>query len=176
LAAPSNPIRDWCDQYAQRWVSVGFEPLADVPFRASVRPIFEDLHIARTAFSPGFTFRDKRLVQSGDDAFVLFISQCSLIEIQQHMGRDLRLGHGDTTVLDYAATGRVGSMLGMERIGIPVPRHELVARGARPENAVMQLLPPQLEGLQLLRSYWNVPALVIRRARSSAGTSLISSR
>jgi AraC-like DNA-binding protein len=41
----------------------------------------------------------------------------------------------------------------MERIGILVPRRELVARGARPENAVMQCLPRRLEGLQLLRCY-----------------------
>jgi AraC-like DNA-binding protein len=153
LAAQSDPIREWLEQPAQRWLNVGFEPLSNVPFRASVTPIFEDLRIARFANSPGFTFRDKKIVQDGDDAFAVFISQSSIIEIAQHLGRDLRLGYGDATVIHRGATGRIGSRLGIERIAIPIPRSELVTRGARPEDAVMRLLPRRSEGLQLLRGY-----------------------
>ena len=62
----ADPIREWREQYARRCLRVDFEPLADTPFHASVKPIFPELRIVRAALSPGFLFRDDDLLRDGD--------------------------------------------------------------------------------------------------------------
>ena len=68
-----DSIREWRERSA--WRRLDFKPPSDWPFRASVIPIFKDLHIARTAISPGLAFRDREMVRDGDDSFWLLISQ-----------------------------------------------------------------------------------------------------
>jgi AraC-like DNA-binding protein len=152
MAAQRNPIREWREQYARRWLNIDFEPLSDTPFRFSLKPIFEGLRVARVAFSPGFTFRDNELVKDGEDAFVVFISQSKSIDLTLR-GRALRLGYGDATLLSSDTTGRIGSHLGMERIAVMIPRTEFAACGIRPADTMMQRLPHRSEGLRLLRAY-----------------------
>jgi AraC-like DNA-binding protein len=152
MAGQRDPIREWREQFARKCLNIDFEPLSETRFRFSLKPIFEDLRVARVAFSPGFTFRDKDLVKDGEDTFVLFISQSRSIDVTLQ-GRTLRLGYGDATLFSADTTGRVGSHLGMVRTAVMIPRAEFAACGIRPANTMMQRLPQRSEGLRLLRAY-----------------------
>ncbi|NRP75670.1 HTH-type transcriptional activator RhaS [Ensifer psoraleae] len=152
MAAKRDPIHRWREEYARRWLSIDFTPLSDTPFRVSVEPIFDDLRIARTSFSPGITFRDKELVKDGDNAFSLLISPTRNLEIK-HRGRELRLGIGDATPLHVSDTGTVGSGEDFAFISVLIPCLELEDRVAHPDDAVMRRLPRNSEVLRLLRHY-----------------------
>lgn len=147
-----DSIGTWREQQARRHLNLDFEPLPDTPFHAEFAPILENLRIVRAVFSPGATLRDKALIKDGDDSFGLVISQASNLDIT-HQGRDLRLGHGDATLMHVCATGRVGSRQNFRYIGVMIPHLEFAARGARPAEAVMQRLPRGSEVLRLLRLY-----------------------
>src|SRR5206468_1684878 len=108
MAVQHDPIREWREQYARRWLSIDFEPLSDAPFRASVESIFDDLRVVRVVLSPGVTFRDEELVKDGQDAFGLMISESRSLDIT-HRGDDLRLGHGEATLMHVCAPGTVAS-------------------------------------------------------------------
>jgi AmiR/NasT family two-component response regulator len=63
MAMQRDPVREWREQYARCCLRVDFEPLPGTTFHASVKPIFPDLGIIRTASSPGFVFRDEDLLR-----------------------------------------------------------------------------------------------------------------
>src|SRR5215204_3884826 len=140
MAAKRDPIREWRECVARQMFNLDFEPMPDTRFRSSFVPIFDDLRIARSAFSPGFTFRDENLVKDGDDAFGLIISLSRNLDIT-HQGRDLRLPRGDATLMHVSGTGSVGSRQNFGYIGMMIPHSELEARGARPDDTVMRRLP-----------------------------------
>jgi len=165
MAAQRDPICEWREGFARHMFNLDFEPMPDTLFRSSFVPIFDALRIARSAFSPGFTFRDKDLVKDGDDAFGLVISGSRSLDIT-HQGRDLSLGLGDATLMHISATGSVGSRQNFGYIGMMIPHSEFEIRGARPDDTVMRRLPRRSEALQLLRSY--VRSLERRRLGASA--------
>jgi AraC-like DNA-binding protein len=150
MAVAFDSIREWRERSA--WRRVDFKPLSDWPFRASVIPIFENLHIARTAQSPGVAFRDREMVRDGDDSFWLLISQSTCLEIE-HLGRDLRLGRGDATVTHVCETGSFGSRRHFGYVGALLPSSQIAGRGVRLDGGLMQHLPRQSDALQLLRGY-----------------------
>jgi AraC-like DNA-binding protein len=152
MAANRDPIREWREGVARRWLNIDFLPLSDAPFRAFVKPIFEDPRIAHFGHSPGVTFRDEDLVKDGDNSFSLLISQSRNLDVM-HQGRDLRLGPGDATLLHVCRTGSVGSRQDIRYIALMIPPPELAARSAHLDDAVMQRLPRRTEALQLLRAY-----------------------
>jgi hypothetical protein len=43
MARQCDPILEWREQYARRYLKVDFEPLAGAIFHASVKPIFPEL-------------------------------------------------------------------------------------------------------------------------------------
>ena len=152
-----DPIREWREGYARRWLYIDYKPLSDAPFRASVEPIFDepifdDLRIARTTLSPGVTFRDEELVKDGENSFALLTS-CSKDLVITHHGRDLRLGRGDATLLHLCITGSVGSRQEFSYIPLIIPHAELEARVVHVSDAVMQRLPQRSEAMQLMRAY-----------------------
>jgi AraC-like DNA-binding protein len=149
VAARRDPIREWRDGFARGMHSIDFEPAPEVPFHASVVPI---LHGVRTRLSAGFTFRDDELVKDGGgDSFSLVLSRSKNLEVAQ-LGHEVRLGHGDATLLHVGETGHVGSNADFEFVVQMIPYAEVVARGACLDGAVAQRLPAQTEALQLLRS------------------------
>jgi AraC-like DNA-binding protein len=149
VAARRDPIREWRDGFARGMHSIDFEPAPEVPFHASVVPI---LHGVRTALSAGFTFRDEELVKDrGGDSFSLVLSRSKVLEVAQ-LGHEVRLGHGDATLLHVGETGHVGSNADFEFIVQMIPYAEVAARGACLDGAVARRLPAQTEALQLLRS------------------------
>jgi AraC-like DNA-binding protein len=152
MAAQRDPIRVWREEYARHCLHLDFEPSADGPFHASVKPIFEDLRVVRTTLSPGFVFRDEDLVKDGDDNFGFLISQSRELDTT-HQGREVRLGPGDATMMQASAPGSAGSRESFGFFEVMIPPAEWDARGARPGDAVMRRLPRRSEALQLLRGY-----------------------
>jgi AraC-like DNA-binding protein len=149
MASPRDPIREWRDGFARGMHSIDFRPAPEVPFHASVVRI---LHGVRTTLSAGFTFRDEELVKDrGGDAFSLVLSRSKSLEVAQ-LGHEVRLGHGDATLLHVGETGHVGSNEDFEFIVQMIPYAEVASRGACLDASVTRRLPAQTEALQLLRS------------------------
>jgi AraC-like DNA-binding protein len=166
-----DPLREWREEYARRWLGIDFSPLSDAPFRVSVQPIFEDLRSARTVLSPGTTFRDAALIKDGDDSFSLLIAQSKNICIT-HQGRDLQLDRGDATLLHVCATGSVGSGEEFAYMHVLIPYADLAPRIAGFGEAISQRVPRRSEALRLLRAYiraiekgcfWSEDHTIIRR-------------
>ena len=134
-------------------LGLDFKPLSDAPFKATVKPIFQDPRIVRAAFSPGITFRDAELIKMDpDSSFAVLIAQSGNIFVKHH-GRELQLGCGDATLLHSRASDDVGSPEQFSYMPVLIPHAELATRVARFDEAIARRLPGQSEVLQLLRGY-----------------------
>jgi AraC-like DNA-binding protein len=148
----SDPVREWRDQYARRYLRVDFEPLPGTSFHASVKPIFPELRIVRAALSPGFLFRDHDLIRDGDDRVGFVVAQSGQLTAR-HLGREIRLAPGDATLMLMGATGGVGWRESSVLFDMLIPPAEWEARGVRPEDGLMQRLRGKSEAMQLLLGY-----------------------
>jgi AraC-like DNA-binding protein len=147
-----DAIREWREQYARRRLKVDFEPLAGSAFHATVRPIFPELRIVRATLSPGFLFRDEDLLRDGDDRIGFVVAQSGELTAR-HLGREIRLSPGDATMMLMSATGGVGWRENSTLFDMLIPPAEWEARGARPEDGLMQCLCGKSDAMQLLRCY-----------------------
>ena len=145
-------IRRWRERYARCCIDVDFEPLSDATFHASVKPIFAERHIAKVTLSSGFVFRDEDLIRDGNDSIALIIAQSGNLT-SKHLGREIRLGFGDATMMLANATGGLCSHENFCYFDILIPPSEWEARGARPQDALMQHISRRSETMQLLRAY-----------------------
>jgi len=153
MAMQRDPVREWREQIARHLLGLDFKPLSDAPFKATVKPIFQDPRIVRAAFSPGITFRDAELIKKDpDSSFAVLIAQSANIFVKHH-GRELQLGCGDATLLHSRASGDVGSPEQFSYMPVLIPHAELATRVARFDEAIARRLPGQSEVLQLLRGY-----------------------
>jgi AraC-like DNA-binding protein len=152
MATQPDPIKEWREQYARPCLRVDFEPLPDSAFHASVKPIFPELRIVRAALSPGFFFRDEDLLRDGDDSIGFVVAQSQELTAR-HLGREIRLAPGDATMMLMSATGGVGWRDSSVLFDMLIPPAEWEARGARPENGLMQRLWGKSDAMQLLRGY-----------------------
>ena len=148
----AHSVREWREQYARPCLRLDFEPLPGPTFHASVKPIFPGLRIVRTALSPGFLFRDEDLLRDDDDRIGFVVAQSGELAAR-HLGREVVLGPGDATMMLMSATGGVGWRDSAVLIDILIPPAEWEARGARPENLLMQRLWGKSDAMQLLRCY-----------------------
>src|SRR6516225_6073797 len=130
MAVQSDPIREWRERYARSCLNVDFEPLADAPFHASLRPTFPELRLIRAELSPGFVFRDDELLRDGNDGLEIIVAQSPELNIT-HQGCDIRLGPGDATIMQASASGRVGSSDSFGFLEAVISSAEWEARGAR---------------------------------------------
>ena len=146
-----HPVQEWREQYARCCLNVDFEPLPGTTFHASVKPIFPELEIIRTASSPGFIFRDDDLLRDGNDSFELIIAQSQELNIA-HQGREIRLAPGDATIMQASATGRVGSRERFGFLEVLVSSAEWDTRACR-ADALMQHIGSNSSVLKLLRGY-----------------------
>ena len=147
-----DPVREWREQYARCCLAVDFEPSAGTTFGASVKPIFPELCTARAALSAGFLFRDDDLLRDGNNSLEVIVAQSPELNIT-HQGREIRLASGDATIMQASATGRVGSRESFGFVELVIPSAEREARGARPEDGLMQRLWGKSEAMRLLRHY-----------------------
>ena len=166
-----DPVREWREQYARRHLKVDFEPLPGTTFHASVRPILPELRIVRAALSPGFLFRDEDLLRDDDDRIGFVVAQSGELTAR-HLGREVRLAPGDATMMLMSATGGVGWRESSVLFDMLIPPTEWKARGARPEDGLMQRLWGKCEAMQLLRRY--IRSLERSGLRLSATTTRLS--
>jgi AraC-like DNA-binding protein len=152
MARQSNPILEWREQYARRCLKVDFEPLAGAIFHASVKLIFPELRIVRAALSPGFLFRDDDLIRDGDDRIGFVVAQSGQATAR-HLGREVRLAPGDATTMLMSATGGIGWRESSVLFDMLISPADWEARGARPEDGLMQRLWGKSEAVQLLCGY-----------------------
>jgi AraC-like DNA-binding protein len=152
MVVPRDPLREWRERFARRWLKIDFKPLSDAPFKASALEISDAPQIVRWTHSPGISFRDDELVKDGVDCFSLLISLSRNLEVT-HYGRELRLEQGDATLLDVRATGTIGSSQNFRLVSTLIPRKEFEARVAHAEDMVMQHLGRGSDILRLLGSY-----------------------
>jgi AraC-like DNA-binding protein len=152
MAMQPSPIREWREHYARRCLRVDFEPLADSTFHASVKPIFPELRIVRATLSPGFLFRDDDLLRDGDDRIGFVVAQSGELTAK-HLGREIRLGPGDATMMLMGATGGVGWRENSTLFDMLIPPAEWEARGTLLEDGLMQPLWGKSDAMQLLRRY-----------------------
>jgi AraC-like DNA-binding protein len=101
---------------------------------------------------PGFIFRDEDLIRDGDDGVSLVIAPSRKLNIL-HRGREVQLAPGEATIMQADAPGRCGSGEGIVVSEIMISPAEWVARGARPNDALMQHIRRNSDALELLRSY-----------------------
>ena len=147
-----DPIREWREQYARRYLRVDFEPLPGPTFHASVKPIFPDLRIVRAMLSPGFLFRDEDLLRDDDDRIGFVVAQSGELTAR-HLGREVLLAPGDATMMLMSATGGVGWRDSSVLFDMLIPPAEWEARGAQSEDVLMQRLWGNSDAMQLLRGY-----------------------
>ena len=152
MARQCDPILEWREQYARRYLKVDFEPLAGANFHASVKPIFPELRIVRAALSPGFLFRDHDLIRDGDDRIGFVVAQSGQLTAR-HLGREVRLAPGDATLMLMGATGGIGWRESAVLFDMLISPAEWEAHSARPEDGLMQRLWGKSEAMQLLRGY-----------------------
>jgi AraC-like DNA-binding protein len=167
-----DPIRQWREQYARACLHLDFKPFGDAPLQASVRPA-GDLRMVRTRLSPGVVFRDKDLVQDGDDSLGFLISQSRQLDAT-HQGREIRLGLGDATMMQASAPGGIGSRESFRFLEVMIPPAEWEARGAYIGDAIMQCFLRQSDAMRLLRGY--IRSLETTRLAASADGSVIIRR
>jgi AraC-like DNA-binding protein len=148
----SDPIREWREQYARCCLKVDFEPLPGSKFHASVKQIFPKLRIIRATLSPGFLFRDEDLLRDGDDRIGFVVAQSQELTAK-HLGREVVLAPGDATMMLMGATGGVRWRESCVLFDMLISPAEWEARGARPEDGLMQRLWGRSEAMQLLRGY-----------------------
>jgi AraC-like DNA-binding protein len=117
-----------------------------------VKPIFPELRIVRATLSPGFLFRDEDLLRDGDDSIGFVVAQSGELTAR-HLGREIRLAPGDATMMLMGATGGVGWSENSTLFDMLIPPVEWEARGARPEDWLMQRLSGKSDAMQLLRGY-----------------------
>src|SRR6516164_2915099 len=152
MATQRDPVREWREQYARCCLRVDFEPLPGTTFHASVKPILPELRIIRAALSPGLVFRDEDLLKDGDNSFGFIIARSQELTARL-LGREIRLGPGDATMLRADAIGGIGSRESFSFYDMLISPAEWGARGARPEDGLMQLLWGKSDAMQLLRRY-----------------------
>src|SRR5262245_38334572 len=151
MALQSDPIREWRERYARSCLNVDFEPLADAPFHASLIPSFPELRLVRAELSPGSVFRDDELLRDGNDSLEVHRRAVSRTECYASRTRDQAcLWRRD----DDGATGRVGSRESFGFLEVVISSVEWEARGARPEDGLMQRVWGKSEAMQLLRCYF----------------------
>src|SRR6516225_4417816 len=152
MAVQSDPIREWRERYARSCLNVDFEPLAGAPFHASLIPTFPELRLVRAELSAGSVFRDDELLRDGNDSLEVIVAQSPELNITQQ-GREIRLAPGDATIMQASAAGHVGSRESFGFYEVVISPAEWEARGARPEDGLMQRLWGKSEAMQLLRRY-----------------------
>ncbi len=151
MEAQRGSIHEWREQYARCMLKLDFEPVPDTLLQVSTKPIFDDIRIAQSSFSPGFTIRDAELIKDGDDSFALLISQSKRIDVRKW--RSFQLGCGDAALMRISDPGLLGSAESFKYVAMLVPFTELQARVADVGTMVAERVPRSSEALQLLHAY-----------------------
>jgi len=154
------PERDrlaaWREYFGRKVFRLEFEPLPDVPFHVELTVhAVPTLSMASTRCSPARVMRTKELVADGDDTFCLGIPSTGGA-IVSGRGQELMVKTGDTVLTSWAEAATLVHPVPVRFISLNMSRAALTPLVHNVDDAVMRLIPHNIEALRLLTSYVNL--------------------
>jgi len=152
LGMPRDPFREWRESYARYGTDLAFKPDKGSRFWSAVQPVCASPRVVRTRLSPGLVFRDRRMVNDGNDNINLAVSFESDLNLHQ-AGRDVCLGRHEATIMLADEPGTAATRREFNVLEISMSRTDWRARGANPGDALLKAVDRRSESLRLLTSY-----------------------
>lgn len=149
---PHDPLREWQERYSRSGTRLGFKPATDAPFYSSVESICNSPRIVRSTLSPGLLFRDRNMVEDGDDNVSLVVSLGRSLNIS-HRGREVCLARNEAIIMQADAPGSAGTKQQFAVLEVSIAQREWEARNTRPVDALMNIINRNSQTLALLLGY-----------------------
>jgi hypothetical protein len=155
---PDDPrIREWQERYSRSGTRLGFKPETDAPFYSSVQAICHSPRIVRGTLSPGLLFRDRKMVEDGDDNVSLVVSLGSALSIN-HRKREACLTRNEATIMQADAPGSAGTTQQFAVLEVSIAQREWESRNTFPGDVLMNVINRNSQTLALLLGYIRVLA------------------
>ena len=154
---PYNPLREWQERYSSSGTRLGFKPETDAPFYSSVQAICRSPRIVRSTLSPGLIFRDRKMVEDGDDNLSLVVSLGRTLSIN-HRKREACLARNEAVIMQADAPGRAGTRQRFAILEVGITQREWESRNTRPGDVLMNVINRHSESLKILLGYIGVLA------------------
>jgi AraC-like DNA-binding protein len=154
-----DPFREWQERYANHGTELAFKPETNTNFFSSVYPICNSPRVVRTTLSPGLVFRDRRMVNDGNDNVNLTVSFERDFNLSQQ-GREVCLGRNEATIMQADRPGTAATRRRFKVLEISISQREWHTRSPHPGDAVMKVISRDSETLKLLIAYIGVVAKV----------------
>jgi len=160
ISASDLPARDrlaaWREHFGRKVFRLDFEPLQGVPFHVEMTlRTLPALNMTSVRCSPMRVRRTKELVADGDDGFSLGFAAAGG-NIVSGRGRELTLNDSETVLASWAESVTFVHPVPLRVIGLQMSRAALTPLVRNVDDAVMRLIPRNIEVLRLLTSYVNV--------------------
>ena len=131
---------------------IGLKPETDAPFHSSVQSVCDSPRIVRSTLSPGLLFRDKKMIQDGDDNVSLVVSLGRCLTVG-HRKREVCLSRNEAILFQADATGSAGTRQRFAVLEVSTAQREWNSRDARPGDVLMNVINRNSQTLALLLSY-----------------------
>lgn len=156
------PARDqlaaWREDFGRKVLRLDFEPLQGVPLHAEMTlRTLPALDVMSVRCSPMRVRRTKELVADGDDGFCLGCASSGRAIISGR-GRELTVNESETVLSSWAESVTFVHPVPLRVIGLQMSRAALTPLVRNVDDAVMRVIPSNIEALRLLTSYVNVLA------------------
>jgi AraC-like DNA-binding protein len=160
ISTTNLPARDrlaaWREDFGRKVLRLDFEPLRDVPFHVEMTlRALPALDMMSVRSSPMRVLRTKELVADGDDGFSLGFASAGGA-IVSGRGRELTLNDNDTVLASWAESATFVHPVPLRFISLQMSRAALTSLVRNVDDAVMRLIPRNIQALRLLTSYLNV--------------------
>src|SRR4029077_1194502 len=149
---PRDPLHEWQERYSRSGTRLGFKPEADTPFYSSVESICNSPRIVRSTLSSGLLFRDRKMVQDGDDNVSLVVSLGRALSIR-HRKREACLARNEAILFQADAPGSAGTRQRFAVLEVSTAQREWESRNARPGDVLMNVIHCNSQTLALLLGY-----------------------
>ena len=160
ISTTDLPERDrlaaWREDFGRNVLRLDFEPLPDVPFHVEITlHALPALKMASTRCSPARVMRTKQLVDDGDDGFCLGLPSAGGV-IASARNQELTVHAHDTVLTSWAESTTFVHPAPVRFISLFMPRAALTPLVRNVDDAVMRLIPHNVEALRLLTGYVNL--------------------
>jgi hypothetical protein len=135
---PYDPLHEWQERYSRSGTRLGFKAETDAPFYSSVESICNSPRIVRSTLSPGLLFRDRKMVQDGDDNVSLVVSLGRALSIR-HRKREACLARNEAILFQADAPGSAGTRQRFAVLEVSTAQREWESRNARPGDVLMNV-------------------------------------
>jgi AraC-like DNA-binding protein len=149
---PHNPLHEWQERYSRSGTRLGFKPETDAPFYSSVESICNSPRIVRSTLSSGLLFRDRKMVQDGDDNVSLVVSLGRALSIR-HRKRETCLARNEAILFQADAPGSAGTRQRFAVVEVSTAQREWESRNARPGDVLMNVIHRNSQTLAVLLGY-----------------------